>query len=129
MSTPLIVNSRQAFQANVIAGASAYWMLHPGIQFRVQEEAQAQGIALRLEPQTVSRSQLYRALELRFERPQDYACCYLFLDPERALVIWQALPPNPDSAVLESLETAALSLAGLECLAPAPSSAIVRPCT
>ncbi|AIZ34276.1 transcriptional regulator [Pseudomonas parafulva] len=116
-------STRQAFQKNVIAGIASYWEIAPGIEFGLRREAHSVGLALQVQSQVLRANQIQQALERRFAHPQDYAHLYVFLDPQRALVVWQALPDVPlTPELLDDLQSRQLSLLGLEDLDERPAT-------
>jgi hypothetical protein len=109
------VSTRQAFQKNIIAGIATYWEIAPGIEFCLRREPHSVGLALQIESQALRANQIQHALERRFAHPIDYAQLFVFLDPQRALVVWQALPDAPLSTeLLDEIQSRQLSLLGLE---------------
>ncbi|MBC3345613.1 MULTISPECIES: transcriptional regulator [Pseudomonas] len=109
------VSTRQAFQKNIIAGIATYWEIAPGIEFCLRREPHSVGLALQVQSQALGLNQIQRALERRFAHPSDFAQLFLFLDPQRALVVWQALPEPPiSSQMLNEIQSRQLSLLGLE---------------
>lgn len=109
------VSTRQAFQKNIIAGIATYWEIAPGIEFCLRREPHSLGLALQIQSQALAINQVQRALERRFAQPSDYAQLFLFLDPQRALVVWQALPESPIcSQMLDEIQSRQLALLGLE---------------
>ncbi|SCW45959.1 transcriptional regulator [Pseudomonas sp. NFACC05-1] len=109
------VSTRQAFQKNIIAGIATYWEIAPGIEFCLRREPHSVGLALQIQSQTLRANQIQHALERRFAQPADYAQLFVFLDPQRALVVWQALPDAPLSTeLLDEIQSRQLSLLGLE---------------
>ncbi|CAH0240941.1 hypothetical protein [Pseudomonas brassicacearum] len=109
------VSTRQAFQKNIIAGIATYWEIAPGIEFCLRREPHSVGLALQIQSQALHANQIQHALERRFAQPTDYAQLFVFLDPQRALVVWQALPDPPLSTeLLDEIQSRQLSLLGLE---------------
>ncbi|MFL6965657.1 hypothetical protein ACJ6X8_05390 [Pseudomonas alvandae] len=109
------VSTRQAFQKNIIAGIATYWEIAPGIEFCLRREPHSVGLALQVHSQALRANQMQHALERRFAQPADYAQLFLFLDPQRALVVWQALPESPiSSQMLDEIQSRQLALLGLE---------------
>ncbi|BBP62157.1 hypothetical protein [Pseudomonas sp. St316] len=109
------VSTRQAFQKNIIAGIATYWEIAPGIEFCLRREPHSVGLALQIQSQALRANQIQHALERRFAHPTDYAQVFVFLDPQRALVVWQALPDAPLSTeLLDEIQSRQLSLLGLE---------------
>ena len=115
------VSTRQAFQKNIIAGIATYWEIAPGIEFGLRREPHSVGLALQIQSQALRANQIQRALERRFAHPTDYDQLFVFLDPQRALVVWHALPDSPISAeLLDEIQSRQLSLLGLEDLDDRP---------
>lgn len=109
------VSTRQAFQKNIIAGIATYWEIAPGIEFSLRREPHSAGLALQVQSQALRANQIQHALERRFANPTDYAQLFLFLDPQRALVVWHALPDSSISPeLLDQIQSRQLSLLGLE---------------
>lgn len=114
-------NTRQDFQRNIIAGVATYWEIAPGIEFGLRREPHSVGIALQIHSQALGANQIQRALERRFAHPIDYAQLFVFLDPQRALVVWHALPEAPITPrLLDEIQSRQLSLLGLEDLDDRP---------
>lgn len=104
------VSTRQAFQKNIIAGIATYWEIAPGIEFCLRREPHSVGLALQIQSQALRANQIQHALERRFAQPADYAQLFVFLDPQRALVVWQALPDAPLSTeLLDEIQSRQLS--------------------
>jgi hypothetical protein len=115
------VDTRQAFQKCIASGVPAYWEIAPGIEFGLRREPHSVGIALQVQSQALRPNQIQRALERRFAYPADYADCFLFLDPQRAFVVWHALPEAPmDVELLNEIQSQQLSLLGLDDLDDRP---------
>lgn len=109
------VSTRRTFQKNIIAGIATYWEIAPGIEFSLRREPHSVGLALQIQSQALRANQIQHALERRFAHPTDYAQLSVFLDPQRALVVWQALPDAPLSTeLLDEIQSRQLSLLGLE---------------
>lgn len=109
------VSTRQAFQKNIVAGIPTYWEIAPGIEFGLRREPHSVGLALQIQSQALRPNQIQHALERRFAYPADYAQLFLFLDPQRAFVVWHALPDALVSAqLLDDIQSRELSLLGLE---------------
>lgn len=109
------VSTRQAFQKNIIAGIATYWEIAPGIEFCLRREPHSVGLALQIQSQALRANQIQHALERRFAQSTDYTQLFVFLDPQRALVVWQALPDAPLSTeLLDEIQSRQLSLLGLE---------------
>lgn len=109
------VSTRQAFQKNIIAGIATYWEIAPGIEFCLRREPHSVGLALQIQSHVIGVNQVQRALERRFADSSDYAQLFLFLDPQSALVVWQALPESSISPqLLDEIQSRQLSLLGLE---------------
>lgn len=109
------VSTRQAFQKNIIAGIATYWEIAPGIEFCLRREPHSLGLALQIQSQALRANQIQHALERRFVQPTDYAQLFVFLDPQRALVVWHALPDSSiTTELLDEIQSRQLSLLGLE---------------
>ncbi|MBT2340243.1 MULTISPECIES: hypothetical protein [Pseudomonas] len=114
-------STRQAFQKNIIAGIATYWEIAPGIEFGLRREPHSAGLALQVQSQALRANQIQHVLERRFTHPADYAQLFVFLDPQRALVVWHALPDalvTPE--LLDDIQSRQLSLLGLEDLDDRP---------
>ena len=55
-----------------------------------------------------------RALERRYEQPLAFGGCFIYLDPQDALVIWHALPAT--NGAVDTILSRMLSLVNLEAL-------------
>lgn len=116
-------DTRQAFQKHIIAGVATYWEIAPGIEFGLRREAHSLGLALQVQSQVLRANQIQQALERRFAHPLEYAPLSVFLDPQRALVVWQALPDPPlTPEQLDQIQARQLSLLGLEDLDDRPAT-------
>jgi hypothetical protein len=114
-------SSKRAFQESVVAGLLAQWELAPGIEFCLRREPHSLGLALQVHSQALQPNQLSLALERRFEDPLEFDQYFLFLDPQRSLVVWHALPDQPIAIdALDDIQSHELSLVGLEHLDDRP---------
>lgn len=116
-----ISTSKRAFQECVAVGMPAQWELAPGIEFCLRREPPSLGLALRVRSQALRPNQLSLALERRFESPLEFDRYFLFLDPQRSLVVWHTLPEQPVSFdILNDIQSHELTLVGLEHLDDCP---------
>jgi len=116
-------STRHAFQKNIIAGIATYWEIAPGIEFGLRREPHSVGLALQVQSQVLRANQIQQALERRFANPLEYAHLFVFLDPQRALVVWQALPDSSITPeLLDQIQSRQLSLLGLEDLDDRPAT-------
>lgn len=105
---------RQAFINNLLEGKDAHWQLCDGISACQQPIGDKPGLALRVQLHALGTRQLQQVLERRYEHALAYDGLFIFLDAERALVIWQALLELSQAQSLERALSRALSLAGLD---------------
>jgi hypothetical protein len=111
------VATRQAFQSSIAAGVPAYWEIAPGVEFGLRREPHSVGLALQVKSEALRRNQMQQALERRFQYPQDYHGYFMFLDPQRAFVVWHALPEAPVAIeLINDIQFQQLTLLGLEYL-------------
>lgn len=105
---------RQAFLGALMAGNDAEWSLCDGIMFCRLRAGTKVGLALRIPLHAIKAGQLQRVLERRFEQALAFDGLFAYLDDERALVIWQAMPERHERALLDGMLSRSLSLAELE---------------
>ncbi len=105
---------RQAFFDNLVSGAAAHLPLASGIKVCVQRAGQRPGLALCIAREALQAGQLQRVLERRFEQAVAFDGCFIYLDPQHALVIWHALPAT--TSTLDRILSRMLSLATLQAL-------------
>ncbi|MGY2291369.1 transcriptional regulator [Pseudomonas sp. SDO528_S397] len=102
---PPAADARAAF----VDGRDAHLALSPGLCVRRLNA----GLALQITPQALMPGQVRRIMARRFEQPLAFDGCFVYLDADGALVMWQALPAP---ARVEDGISRLLSLAGLAAL-------------
>lgn len=106
--------NRQMLIDDLVSGRPAHQQLYPGIALRSSDAGTRKGVALQIERVALQAGQLERVLERRFEQALAFDGCYLYLDKQGALVIWHALPTQPQA--LDKMLSRMLSLANLHAL-------------
>ncbi|WLG34842.1 transcriptional regulator [Pseudomonas simiae] len=115
MSSPNMPGApRQVFFDNLVSGAAAHLPLAPGIKVCAKHAGQRPGVALCIAREALQAGQLQQVLERRFEQALVFEGCFIYLDPQRALVIWHALPATANA--LDRILSRMLSLATLQAL-------------
>ena len=99
---------------SLVGGSAAHLTLGPGVTASNMQAGTRQGLALHVAREALQASQLQNALERRFEQAVAFDGCFIYIDAQDALVIWHALPPQPN--LLDRLLSRMLSLANLETL-------------
>ena len=107
-------DERQVFLDSLVGGSAAHLTLGPGVTASNMQAGTRQGLALHVAREALQASQLQNALERRFEQAVAFDGCFIYIDAQDALVIWHALPPQPN--LLDRLLSRMLSLANLETL-------------
>ena len=107
-------DERQVFLDSLVGGSAAHLKLGPGVTASSLQAGTRQGLALHVAREALQASQLQNALERRFEQAVAFDGCFIYIDAQDALVIWHALPPQPN--LLDRLLSRMLSLANLETL-------------
>ncbi|MBH3468029.1 transcriptional regulator [Pseudomonas carnis] len=107
-------DDRLVFLHRLGGGSAAHLTLGPGVTASNMQAGTRQGLALHVAREALQASQLQNALERRFEQAVAFDGCFIYIDAQDALVIWHALPPQPN--LLDRLLSRMLSLANLETL-------------
>ena len=105
---------RQTFLARLESGDAALQALSPGIKLCTVQVGARQGLSLQIAGEALQAGQLQRVLQRRFEQAVAFEGCFAYLDGQRALVIWHALPAQRTER--EATLSRMLSLANLEAL-------------
>ncbi|MGB3122860.1 MAG: transcriptional regulator [Pseudomonas sp.] len=106
--------NRQAFLDGLVNGEAVHLPLCPGIKLCATQAGARQGLAVQIAREALKAGQLQRVLERRFEQAVAFDGCFIYLDAQGALVIWQALPEH--RSALEPAFSRLLSLAQLDAL-------------
>lgn len=116
MSLKGLPEDRRVFIERLASGNDAHLMLCPGISLRRLKAGGQVGVALQISREVLRAGQLQQVLERRFEQALAFDGCFIYLDAEGALVIWQALSQSGDTGDINELASRLLSLASLEAL-------------
>lgn len=107
-------DQRQAFLGDLVSGAAAHYSLAPGIKLCALRAGGSPGLALQVARETLQAGQLQRVLQRRFEQALVFEGCFIYLDPQGAMMIWHALPAS--HSALDKILSRMLSLANLSAL-------------
>ncbi|MDN5482052.1 MAG: transcriptional regulator [Pseudomonas sp.] len=107
-------DERQVFLDSLVGGTAPPPKRGPGVTHTTKQTRTPKGAALHVAREALQASQLQNALERRFEQAVAFDGCFIYIDAQDALVIWHALPPQPN--LLDRLLSRMLSLANLETL-------------
>lgn len=88
-------DQREVFLRNLVSGTAAHLSLAAGVKACAQHAGKRPGLALHVAREAVQAGQVQRALERRYEQPLAFGGCFIYLDPQDALVIWHALGVLP----------------------------------
>ncbi|MBO0492099.1 transcriptional regulator [Pseudomonas sp. Marseille-Q1929] len=105
---------RQVFLDNLVSGSAAHQQLAPGIKVCALHAGHRRGLALEVSREALQTGQLQQVLERRFEQATMFEGCFVYLDAQGSLVIWQALPAQRDA--VEKALSQMLSLANIDSL-------------
>ncbi|WP_256578743.1 transcriptional regulator [Pseudomonas sp. NS1(2017)] len=107
-------DQREVFLRNLVSGTAAHLTLAVGVKACAQHAGKLPGLALHVAREAVQAGQVRRALERRYEQPLAFGGCFIYLDPQDALVIWHALPAT--NGAVDTILSRMLSLVNLEAL-------------
>ncbi|SDH58306.1 hypothetical protein SAMN05216588_105299 [Pseudomonas flavescens] len=111
----LQATEKRTFLEHAAAERSAVWPLASGVAFVSRNEHRRWGIALHVEVDALAPDQLRATLTRRFCEADRYDQYFLFLNLQRELVVWHAVPDQyADLPSLDRICQEQLSLAGLE---------------
>lgn len=116
MSLKGLPEDRRVFIERLASGNDAQLILCPGISLRRLKAGGQVGIALQISREVLRAGQMQQVLERRFEQALAFDGCFIYLDAEGALVIWQALSQSGDTGDINEKASRLLSLASLEAL-------------
>lgn len=105
---------RQEFLDNLVSGSAAHLQLAPGIKACALHAGNRPGLALEVAREALQTGQLQHVLERRFEQAAVFEGCFVYLDAQGSLVIWQALPAQ--RGTVETALGRMLSLANIDTL-------------
>lgn len=105
---------RQVFLDDLVSGTAAHLPLAPGIKVCALHAGNRPGLALEVAREALQSGQLQQVLERRFEQAAAFEGCFVYLDAQGSLVIWQALPAQRDT--LDKALSRMLSLANVDSL-------------
>lgn len=105
---------RQVFLDNLVSGSAAHLQLATGIKVGALHAGSRPGLALEIAREALRTGQLQQVLERRFEQAAAFGGCFVYLDAQGSLVIWQALPAQ--RSTVENALSRMLSLANIDTL-------------
>ena len=104
----------QLFLDSLVSGNAAHQQLAPGIKMFALHAGHSPGFALDVAREALQAGQLQQVLERRFEQAAAFEGCFVYLDAQGSLVIWQALPAQRTD--LDKALSRMFSLANLDAL-------------